>query len=38
MFYNYVYSQQPLYLMDFKCNFHLMPNYTFKLVAFYIDF
>ena len=32
---NYVYSQQPSYLMEFKCNFHFMPVYTFKLVAFY---
>jgi len=34
MFYNHVYSQQPSYLMEFKCNFHLMPVFTFKLVAF----
>jgi len=33
-FYNYVCSQQPSYLMEFKCNFHFMPVYTFKLVAF----
>jgi len=32
---NYVYSQQPSYLMEFKCTFHFMPVYTFKLVAFY---
>jgi len=34
MFYNYVYSQQPLCLMEFKCNFHYMLIHTFKLVAF----
>jgi len=31
---NYVYRQQFSYLMKFKCNFHFMPVYTFKLVAF----
>ena len=34
MFYNYVYSQQPSYLMEFKCNFHFMPIFTLKLMAF----
>jgi len=28
MFYNYVYSQQPSHLMEFKYNFHFMPIYT----------
>jgi len=32
--YNYVYSQQPSYLMKVKSNFFFMPFYTFKLVAF----
>jgi len=32
MFYNYVYSQQPSYLIEFKCNIiHFMPIYTLKL-------
>jgi len=35
VFYNYVYSQQPSYLMEFKCSFHFMLVYTFKLVALY---
>jgi len=26
MFYNYVYGQQPSYLMEFKCNFLLYAN------------
>jgi len=34
MFYNYVYNQQPSHLMEFRCNFHLMPIYTLKLIAF----
>jgi len=34
MFYDYVYSQQPSYLMEFKCNFHLSLVHTFELVAF----
>ena len=34
LFSNYLYSQQPSYLMEFKCNFHFMPVYIFKLVAF----
>ena len=34
MFYNYyVYSQQPTCLMEFRCNFNLMPVNTFKFVA-----
>jgi len=28
MLYNYVYRQQPSYLMEFKCNFHFMPVFT----------
>jgi len=24
MFFNYVYSQQPSYLMEFKCNLHII--------------
>jgi len=28
MLYNYVYGQQPSYLMEFKCNFDFMPVYT----------
>jgi len=35
MFCNYVYSQQPSYLMEFKRNIYFMPVFTFKLVAFY---
>jgi len=31
MFYNYVYSQQPSYLIEFECNFHFMPIYTLNL-------
>jgi len=31
---NDVYSQQSSYLIEFKCTFHFMPVYTFKLVAF----
>jgi len=38
MFYNYVYSKQTSYLMEFKCNFHFMPIYTLKLMVFYYDF
>jgi len=34
MFYNYVYRQQPSYLIKFKCNFPFIPVHTFKLVAF----
>ena len=34
MSYNYVYSEQPSYLMEFKCNFHFMPIYTLKLMTF----
>jgi len=34
MFYNYVHSQQPSYLMESTCNFHFMPVYTLKLLAF----
>jgi len=34
MFYNYVYSQQPSYLTEFKRNFHFMPIYTLKIMAF----
>jgi len=34
IFCNYAYSQQPLYLMEFKCNFHFMLVYSLKLVAF----
>jgi len=35
MFYNYVYSQQPSYLMKFKSSFHFRSVHTFKLVTFY---
>jgi len=35
MYYNYVYSQQPSYLIEFKCNIYFMPAFTFKIVAFY---
>jgi len=31
MFYKHVYSQQPSYLMELKCNFHFMPVCTFKI-------
>jgi len=34
MFCNYVYSQQPSYLMEFKRNFHFMLIYTLKLKEF----
>ena len=29
MFYNYVYSQQPSQLMEFRCNFHFIPVYIY---------
>jgi len=35
IFYNYVYRKQPSCLMEFKCDFHCMPNYTFKCMALY---
>jgi len=34
MFYNYVYSQQPSYLMEFQCNFHFMSIFTLRRMAF----